>query len=152
MNIEESINELYDFTINNLDNAYKCIDIGVIDSELGKLILDSTGVDVSGFCLSIGNYSIRHTLQRHGNPIKEASKGQIGVEKHHFKMIIAVILNPDKVRYEVRRGKESLIFEKEMKDFFIVCKELRRVVKQGKVNRLMLQTFYIKRNSTDKEK
>jgi hypothetical protein len=102
--------------------------------------------------LSIDNYSIKHILQRHCDPIEEALKGQIKVEKHHFKMIIAVILNPDKVRYEVRRGKESLIFEKKMKDFFVVCEQLHRVVKKGKVNRLRLQTFYIKRNSTDKEK
>lgn len=84
-------------------------------------------------------------MNRHSNPIREASKGQIAVEKHHFSTIIDVILMPDRVRYESRQGKETLIFEKTMGNFFVVCKELRKVVKKGKVSRLMLQTFYIKK-------
>lgn len=38
MNREDLINELYEFSITNLENIYKYIDIGVVDDKLAQFI------------------------------------------------------------------------------------------------------------------
>jgi phage-Barnase-EndoU-ColicinE5/D-RelE like nuclease3 len=147
MTIEEQIEELYEFTLNNLENTFKRVDLFVINQELGAYISQLTNIDVTEFIVTIDTYSIMHTLERHGNPIREAKRGQIGVEKHHFKEILEVILKPDIVRFETRSNRESLIFEKDMGDRYFVVKEIRRVVKKNKQNRLVLQSFYIRKKT-----
>ena len=147
MTIEEQIEELYEFTLNNLENAYKRIDLCVIDQALGAYIYRLTNIDVTEFVLTIDTYSILHTLERHGNPVKEAKRGQIGIQKDHFKEIIEVILEPDIVRYDIRNNRESLIFEKDKGDRYFVVKEIRRVVKKRKKSRLVLQSFYIRKKT-----
>ena len=147
MTIEEQIEALYDLAVNNLANEYKRIDIGVINQELGVLISRLTNVDVTDYVLTIDSYSIIHTLERHGNPIKEAKRGQIGIQKHHFIEILEVILAPDIVRYDVKNNRASLIFEKDKGDRYFVVKEIRQVVKSRKKNRLVLQSFYIRKKT-----
>ena len=147
MSIEEQIAELYDLSLNNPDNIHYVLDLYRIDENLGTIILTATGVDVTHFWISIDNYGIVHAHQRHGNPTKEAKRGQIAIEKHHFVTILPIICNADNIRYDVRNGKEVLIFEKEFDNYYFVLKELRRVTKKGKQNRLMLQTFYIKKKT-----
>lgn len=147
MTIEEKIEELYEFTLNNLENQHKRLDIGVINKELGVFIYNQTQIDVTDYVITIDSYSIIHTLERHGNPIKEAKHGQVAVQKEHFKEILEVILHPDIVRYDIRRNKASLIFEKEKRDKYYVIKEIRQVVKARKKNRLVLQSFYIKKKT-----
>ena len=149
MTIEEKIDELYEFTLNNVDNQYKRLDIGVVDKDLASLIQNLTEIDVTNYVITIDSYSIIHTLERHGNPIKEAKRGQIGIEKHHFREVLDVILNPDNVRYETKHNKVSLIFEKDKGDKYYVVKEIRQVVKSRKTNRLVLQTFYIRKKRSE---
>jgi hypothetical protein len=147
MSIEEQINELYDLALDNPDNIHYVLDLYRIDENLGAIIRAVTGVDVTHFWISIDNYGIAHAHQRHGNATKEANRGQIAIQKHHFAQILPIICNADNIRYDVRNGKEVLIFEKEMEGYYFVLKELRRVTKKGKQNRLMLQTFYIKKKT-----
>jgi hypothetical protein len=147
MTIEEQIDTLFELTINNIENEYKRIDLGIVSKELGLLISDMTDIDVTDYVITLDTYSISHTMERHGNPIKEAKLGQIAVQKHHFIEILDVILNPDNVRYDVRNSRASLIFEKEKDDKYFVVKEIRQVQKSRKKNRLVLQTFYIRKKT-----
>ena len=147
MTIEEQIEALYDLAVDNPANEYKRIDVGIVDEKLGELIARLTSIDVTDFVITIDSYSIIHTLERHGNPIKEAKRGQIGIQKHHFKEILEVILNPDVVRYDVRNKRASLIFEKDKGDRYFVVKEIRQVLKSRKQNRLVLQSFYIRKKT-----
>ena len=147
MTIEEQIEALFELTISNIENEYKRIDLGIVSKELGLLISNMTDIDVTDYVLTLDTYSISHTMERHGNPIKEAKLGQIAVQKHHFIEILEVILNPDNVRYDVRNKRASLIFEKEKDDKYFVVKEIRQVQKSRKKNRLVLQTFYIKKKT-----
>jgi phage-Barnase-EndoU-ColicinE5/D-RelE like nuclease3 len=149
MSTAEQLDALYELALYNPKNLHQIVDLGVIDETVGSFILKTTGIDVTNFLISIDNYSIIHTLQRHGNPVKEAAKGQLAVQKHHFQEVLSVILEADSVKYDVRRGKEALIFEKKKDPLYFVVKELRQVVKKGKQNRLMLQTFYIKKQSAE---
>jgi hypothetical protein len=75
MTIEEKIVELYEFTLNNSANEYRRLDIGVVDKNLAEVIRNLTEIDVTDFVITIDSYSIVHTLERHGNPIKEAKRG-----------------------------------------------------------------------------
>jgi hypothetical protein len=147
MTVEEQIDALFELTINNVENEYKRIDLGVVSKELGLLISNMTNVDVTDYVITLDTYSISHTLERHGNPIKEAKLGQIAVQKHHFFELLEVILNPDSVRYDVRNNRSSLIFEKEKEDKYFIVKEIRQVQKLKKKNRLVLQTFYIRKKT-----
>jgi hypothetical protein len=145
--IDEQIEELYELAVNSQDNPFKRMDIGVVDETLGHLIFQQTNVDVTGYILTLDTFSIIHTLERHGNPIREARRGQLGIQKHHFLEILEVIQNPDLVRSDVKRNKTSLIFEKDKGDRYFVIKELREVKKSRKKNRLVLQSFYIKKQT-----
>jgi hypothetical protein len=149
MSLTEQLDALYELALYNPKNLHQIVDLGVIDETVGSFILKTTGLDVTNYLISIDNYSIIHTLQRHGNPVKEAAKGQLAVQKEHFHEVLSVILEADSVRYDFRRGKEALIFEKRKDPLYFVVKELRQVVKKGKQNRLMLQTFYIKKKSAE---
>jgi hypothetical protein len=66
----------------------------------------------------------------------------MSIEEQIAELYDLALENPD-----VRNGKEVLIFEKELDGCCFVLKELRRVTKKGKQNRLMLQTFYIKKKT-----
>jgi hypothetical protein len=147
MTIEEQIDELYDFALNNIENEYRRLDLFVVNQELGTRIKHLTGIDITEFIVTLDTYSILHTLERHGNPVKEAKRGQLGVQKHHFKEILEVLLEPDSVTYNIRSNRESLIFEKKKGDQYFVIKEIRSVTKKGKQNRLVLQTFYIQKKT-----
>lgn len=48
------------------------------------MIKDATQIDVSNHWVCIDNFGILHTLEEHGNPISEAKRGQIAIEKADF--------------------------------------------------------------------
>ncbi len=146
--LEQLIEELYEFTLTNLNNTYKIIDLWEIDAALSQRIISETGTEVEGFSIAIDSYSISHTLLKHGNPLKEALRGQIAVTKSDFVKIIEVIREADSIRLDTKTfkndvKKETLVFTKEFEDRYVVAKEIRRVTKKGKKNRLVLQTLYI---------
>ncbi|MCC7246106.1 MAG: hypothetical protein IT269_10525 [Saprospiraceae bacterium] len=150
--IRLQISALYEFALNNPRNEYQVIDMFMIDTALSQKILEKTGIDVDGFWVSIDNYSIVHTLFRHGNPAKEALHGQVAVTKADFLAIPDIILSMDNIVLDVKKQgksmiKETLIFTKETDNCHYVLKEIRRVTKKGKINRLILQTMYIRRKT-----
>lgn len=148
----QQIEALYDFALDNPTNAYKVVDIMPIDSLFAEYIFQETGVDLQGFWFSIDNYSIVHTLLRHGNPVKESKHGQIAVTKADFLQLPEILTSPDSIRLDFRLHgnavvKESLIFYKSYEHHYIVAKEIRRVSKRGKKNRLVLQTMFIRKSN-----
>lgn len=150
--IRQEVEALYDFAINNPLNEYQIVDLFQIETELAQHIRELTGVETEGFMVSIDNYSILHTLLRHGNPAKEAKHGQIAVAKEDFVRLPEILSSPDIIRLEFKEKgksvvKETLIFTKELEHCYFVLKEIRRVTKKGKINRLILQTMYIRRKT-----
>jgi phage-Barnase-EndoU-ColicinE5/D-RelE like nuclease3 len=146
--VHKLIEELYDFTLTDLNNTYKIVDLWNIETGLAQKIFKETGVDVEGFSVAIDNYGISHTMLNHGNPLKEALRGQIAVSKSDFNKIIDVLQQADSIRLDIKTiknnvTKETLVFVKEFDDRYFVAKEIRRVTKKGKRNRLVLQTLYI---------
>ena len=146
------IEKLYEFALNNPRNEYQIVDIFQVEAELSLRIQKATGIIVEGFFVSIDNYSITHTLLRHGNPVKEAKHGQIAITKSDFLKLIDLLNNPDTIRLDIKTHrnsvvKETLIFSKEYEHCYVVAKEVRRVSKKGKVNRLVLQTMYVRKKA-----
>jgi len=140
-NITTEIDKLYEFAL-SLNNEHILIDICPIDAKTAQKIAKETGNDYTGYFISIDNYSIKHTLEKHGNPIKEAKRGQIHITKEDFLLLPEIILNFDTVKYEKKGTKESLLFEKKIKESYFVVKEIRTVRKKSKKNRIILQTMY----------
>jgi hypothetical protein len=143
-----SILELYELSFED-NNAYHFVDIELVSSELAQRILQITGIDVENFVITMDNYGIKHTIKRHGDDSKETQQGQIGVEAKDFELIPQIINHADEIHYSTRQKSknspivETLIFEKEIDAFYYVLKEIRRVSKKGKTNRLIFQTMYI---------
>lgn len=142
------ISELYILSLTD-DNKYHVVDIGLIDLELAQKIFQHTDIDLEGYAITIDNYGIKHTLKRHGDSDKEALQGQIEVKLEDFELIPLILREADKVHLSARqRSKnspltETLIFEKEVQNYYYVLKEIKRVTKKGKVKRLVFQTMYI---------
>lgn len=150
--ISLQIEALYHFALNNPRNEYRVVDTIMIEAPLSEHIFRETGVDLHGFWIAIDNYSIVHTLLRHGNPAKESKHGQIAVAKSDFVRLPEILTAPDSIRLDSRilgNGvvKETLIFTKSYENYYVVAKEIRRVSKKGKVNRLILQTMFIRKRT-----
>jgi hypothetical protein len=117
MEIEIQIENLYQAAL-SLQNEHIVVDIGIIDQNLASRIKDSIGLDFTGYVISIDNYSIKHTLEKHGNPIIEARRGQLNITKEDFLLLPKLIFEFDKVCIDVKvnnikqTNRESLIFEK----------------------------------------
>jgi len=147
MDIEKQIELLYESVL-SLQNDHLIIDIGIVDHALAGRIKKCTGEDLTGYLITIDNYSIKHTLEKHGNPITEAKRGQLNITKDDFLLLPKLIFEFDKVYIDVKVNKikhtkrESLIFEKTIDNTYFVVKEIRTVIKKGKVNRIILQTMY----------
>ncbi len=145
--IISQINELYNECIDNIGQFHKKIDLFEIPKDLVLKINDKTGIDLDGFWISIDNFGILHTLENHGNPISEAKRGQIAVEKSDFITMIDVCLNPDDVKLigKTRHSQKQLIqFEKKIENKIFVIKEVRIItsIKKKKLNRLVFHTMY----------
>jgi phage-Barnase-EndoU-ColicinE5/D-RelE like nuclease3 len=145
--LRNQINELYDECLENFEQFHKKIDLFVITDALAEKIKEKTTIDLKGFWVCIDNFGILHTLENHGNPVSEAKRGQIAVEKEDFITMIEVCLNPDEVKHigiSKHTQKPLLQFEKKIENKIFVVKEVRIVTstKKKKLNRLVFHTMY----------
>ena len=144
-----TIEDLYELAVNNLTNEHIMLDLGIIDDKLATKIFAETGIDLTGFVISIDNYGIRHAIERHGDEKKEAKQGQVAIQKPAFDLLYLVLNEADSITYDPRQRNskspmvETLIFEKQIGNYHYVFKEVRRVQKKGKSNRLVFQTMFI---------
>ena len=145
--IKQKIYDLYEEYLNNLGQFHRKLDLFLIPTELVKKIKQSTNIDVSEHWVCIDNFGILHTLEEHGNPISEAKRGQIAIEKQDFIKMLEVFLCPDEIKMigEASHTKKPLLqFVKQIYDKIYVVKELRSITskKKNKLNRLVFHTMY----------
>ena len=145
--IKRDILELYDLCIENTASFHTKIDICIVPDYLAQLVFDATNVAIDNHWISIDNYGIIHTLQQYSNPISEAKRGQIAIERADFIHFIEVVLEPDVIKLlpnTKRTNLPQLQFEKTINNKKIVVKEIRTVKspKKNKVSRIMFQTMY----------
>jgi len=150
-----TIGDLYELACNTMTNKHIIIDLGVVEYKMGAKILSKSGIEVTGFVISIDTYGIRHAVERHGDSKTELTRGQVPVQKSDFFIALEIVLESDNLRYDFRGNlnhsnlKESIVFDKKINDYhYFVSMEVRRVVKRGKHSRLVFQTMYIKKIAT----
>ncbi len=145
--IKTEINALYDACLEKKTPFHIKIDICVVPENLARKVFEITSIDISNHWITIDNFGIIHTLQQHSNPITEAKRGQVAIEREDFLKWIEVVLNPDEVKYignSKRSEKPILQFEKIIEHKKVVVKEVRTVTstKKNKVSRLVFHTMY----------
>lgn len=86
---------------------------------LGKVdnaaqILAKTGLDVTGYSRILDNYGVRHTMKQHGDPGKEAKRGQIAVTLSDFSKIPLITSQPDNIFADGKNkiGRDVIVFVK----------------------------------------
>lgn len=147
---QETKNKIYDLFDNclvDIGQIHHKLDLFIVPMELAETILLKTNVDVRGYWVSLDNYGILHTLENHGNPISEAKRGQIAVEKEDFIKMLDVFLYPDEIQsanISKHSKKQLLKFIKTLDDKIYVVKEVRAITstKKNKISRLVLHTMY----------
>ena len=145
--IKDKINALYDACIDSKTLSHVKIDVCIVPEELAIMVLTTTNIDISNHLITIDNFGIIHTLQQHSNPITEAKRGQVAIERDDFIKWLEVVLYPDEVKhlgYTKRTNLPLLQFEKIIENRKIVVKEVRTVQssKKQKVSRLVFHTMY----------
>ncbi|MFY7908582.1 MAG: hypothetical protein ACOVO2_03465 [Emticicia sp.] len=145
--IKQKIYDLYDECLDNLGQFHRKLDLFIVPVELAQRIKEITDLDVSDHWVCIDNYGILHTLEQHGNPISEAKRGQVAIEKEDFFKMLDVFLYPEEI---VLVGKTShtqkpiLQFVRQIEDKVYVVKEVRTITskKKNKLSRLVFHTMY----------
>lgn len=98
--------------------------MGVIPDSTARLILEQTGLDVTGYKAILTGDAVQHTLNRHGDPIREQARGQRVVTADDYGMIPQVLANPDSV--ELADGTDSsgrrvVLFSKQIGDVYVTA-------------------------------
>lgn len=145
--IKQKIYDLYDECLDNLGQFHRKLDLFIVPVELSQRIKEITDLDVSDHWVCIDNYGILHTLEQHGNPVSEAKRGQVAIEKEDFFKMLDVFLYPEEI---ILVGKTShtqkpiLQFVRQIEDKVYVVKEVRTITskKKNKLSRLVFHTMY----------
>jgi len=145
--IKDKINALYDACLETKTPFHQKIDVCVVPDDLATMVLETTNIDIFNHLITIDNYGIIHTLQQHSNPITEAKRGQVAIERDDFVKWLEVVLQPDEVKHlgDTKRTNLPLLqFEKIIENKKIVVKEVRTIqsTKKQKVSRLVFHTMY----------
>ena len=71
-----TIKELCALATSDGSNKHYMLDIETVSDTLAERIRLEIGIDLEGFLISIDNYGIRHTMERHGDAMLESKQGQ----------------------------------------------------------------------------
>jgi hypothetical protein len=147
MDISKIIDDLLHFAFNNPNNEQKIVDIAIVDQPFADKINQFTGLELFDFTISIDNFGLLHSFRKHGNNLKETSRGQIEITKEDIGLIQTIIFEADTIKLI----KGNLVFEKKINNHYFVVKEIRRIIGRKKVlykkNRLVLKTMYKRKSS-----
>jgi hypothetical protein len=121
-------------------SSNKWVDCGKITSSQAKKILESTGIDVSGYSRVIELTNVRHILNNHGT----RSKDPYPVDSEELLLVPFILANPDKIIKSKSNSKsnslEIITSIKAIGDKYLYVEEVRTGRKK-----LALKTFYKKR-------
>lgn len=108
--------EVASFAQQSIDTADRRILLSLGPVQNAALILEKTGLNVTGFTRILDNYGVRHTLKQHGDPIKEARRGQIAVTLEDFGKIGLITTEPDDIFSDGTNkiGRQIIVFVKLM--------------------------------------
>lgn len=126
----------------NVDRAY----LGKIPDEVARRTYAETGIDIQGYTAILPSEAVRHIFKNHGSEQTEAPRGQVPVTERSAALISTVLSKPDRVYLSEKpdaRGRTTLIFEKDIGNYFITA----QAVTEGK-KALTTDTLYIKKKNS----
>ena len=124
----QAMGELYE-KIGEAGNERKTVEMGVVyKKEINDL--KEKGLDVTGYLHQADLQSIRHAHNKHGDPEKEKSQGQIALTKADFVKVPNIIRNYDSVEVEVKGEQTDVIYTKTDGDAKYVVAEKFRAAKK----------------------
>jgi len=120
-------------------NLGKKIYFGIVPAHLAEFVEQKTGVNVSNFNVSLSSYEIIKVLKDHGDPHREALRGQRAITADDFVRIPYIIENADNIELSDQdyEGKPVLIFSKNENGKTVVVARV-----SNKKLDLALQTMY----------
>jgi phage-related protein (TIGR01555 family) len=74
--------------------------LGKVSSANAAAVLEKTGVHIAGFEREIRSDDIRHVMKSHGDPAREAARGQIAIRKADFEQIPMIVENAHSIKKE----------------------------------------------------
>ncbi len=121
-------------------NENYVISLGKINEDVAAQIGLACGIDVRDYEISLDVYAIKHIFKNHGNAEKEEKRGQIAIQGSDFELIEEIINAPDVVFYDGKNkiGREVLQFQKQVKNRYIILKEVRTGKKQLSLNSMRI--------------
>jgi len=71
--------------------SHRATSFGKVSERNASAVLTHTGVDIAGHERIIGSSEIRHAMMSHGNPVREAARGQVAIERGDFAHIPTIV-------------------------------------------------------------
>ncbi|MDR3243276.1 MAG: DUF1073 domain-containing protein [Elusimicrobiota bacterium] len=106
------VRQLFDEAKNNIDtDKYKEITIRTIDNDEADRVKKATGIDISGKEQKLTKSDIRHIYIQHGNPTKEAKRGQIAITADDLLLIPHITKNFDSVSLELEKSESRNVLK-----------------------------------------
>ncbi len=151
------IDLLFALASDKQNNEYCIEDLCVVNSLLANLVQDACNFNIANFAISVDVYGFKHTIDKHGNVIRENLRGQSAVTQEDFDKIIEIVQEPDRVLPHTFKmassGRDAFIVVKQYDTLlFYVVFEIRCITGKKKQlykkNRIVLQTMYKKTSCT----
>ena len=113
--IATTYTDIYEFLYSALDgNEAGRLFIGKLKPDIVAKILSETSVSAYGKSIVLTMDELRHLFKQHGNPEKEAKRGQEAITDENFGEILSAMFEPDSITSsEDESGVVSLVFHKE---------------------------------------
>ncbi len=141
MNIQ-SITKLTEAILSDSTNAHFNYEFARVSKTQAALVQPSVNVNLTGAPRIIDSSAIRHTLRQHGNPSKEATRGQVAIIPADFEHVPDIIQSADDISYlgENPRRQPVFLFTKRIGEFVYFVVEAVRFAKRG--TKLVFETMY----------
>lgn len=119
---------------------------GAVDTDLGNEILKQTGIDATGYNLSLSAYEVQKIFNDHGNQKTEEKRGQRAIEQDDYLHVPYVVQNADTI---VKSDKDYM--GKPVIEFFANISSQERMnvtaVVSSKHLDIFVQTMYVNKKS-----
>lgn len=138
----QEIGRLYEQTLASKPVGKAGVVYRSVSPEEAAALKKVTGLDLAGYRHTLDNYSINHIHKQHGNPAKEAARGQLPVTKEDVQRIPEIITTADRVSLQgkTKIGRPVIVYEKRFNGWVYFVEEQRTGKKE-----LAAVTLYKKR-------
>lgn len=133
-----ALGDFFDRVFASKDNEKMEFSVGTSPANV-ELVENATGINIAGFNRVLDNYSLRHIMDKHGDPDIEAKRGQIAITREDFTRIPEITDTPDLVENagKTHQGLDTIRYQKRINGEIFYLEEART----GK-NQLMPVTMY----------